>query len=351
MDRRRFVGCATAAGLSLGTAPAVLRSFAQTQKPAAAPNDIYALVDPELVPLLKALRQTDMGKLLSPPVLPAPAPQITEKRIPRAAGAPEVTILLLNAAPQGHKRPAFLHMHGGGFVAGTAAGDSRFLQTLAQQCGCVVVSVDYRLAPKTPFPGAIEDCYAALLWLYHNAESLGVDRNRIAVGGESAGGYYAAQLAIYARDRGEVPVLFQMLQYPALDDRTGSLQPDSPYTGQFIWTAEGNRLIWKALLGVPGGSDKAPSGASPARIANLHGLPPAFIGVGSIDLFAGECADYARRLIDAGVSTEFYVAPGAYHGFDRLVPSAAVSRQFTQLWTAALQRAFTRSESPGGNGA
>src|SRR4029077_17645569 len=145
-------------------------------------------------------------------------------------------------------------------------------QRTAQSCNCVVVSVEYRLAPETPFPGALEDNYTALRWLYANAETLGVDRNRIAIGGESAGGGHAAALAIAARDRKEVPVIFQLLIYPMLDDRTGSSRPVPPHIGEFIWTAQSNVFGWSSLLGVPAGSAKVPAGAVPARVEDLSGL-------------------------------------------------------------------------------
>ena len=343
MNRREFVKNVTATGFSFGAAPSLLLAAAQTKAPSITPQDAYALVDPELVPLLKSLHEIDMGKLLAPPPLPLPAPQLVERKVPGPAGAPEVGVIVVNVGRSGQKRPAFLHIHGGGFVAGTAMGDATLLQEIAQRCDCVVVSVDYRLAPKTLFPGALEDNYAALRWLYNNADSLGVERSRIAIGGESAGGYYAAQLAIYARDRKEIPIIFQMLFYPALDDRTGSSRIASPNSGQYIWTAEENRYIWAQLFGVPAGSEKVPANGSPARIADLSGLPPTFIAVGSIDLFAAEATEYSRRLIETGISTELHIFPGAYHGFDRLVPNAGVTKRFTQLWTAALQRAFAKA--------
>jgi acetyl esterase/lipase len=147
-------------------------------------------------------------------------------------------------------------------------------------------------------------------------------------------------LAIAARDRREIPILFQLLIYPALDDRTGSTRQVPPYIGQFVWNAASNRFAWTSFLGVPAGSPTVPAGAVPARVENLAGLPPAFIGVGALDLFVDEDVEYARRLINAGVPTELHVIPGAYHGFDLLVPDAAVSKRFSESWTVALRRAF-----------
>jgi len=270
----------------------------------------------------------------------APAPQPVYRRIPGPPGAPAVRIIVVDPAPGGKGRPAFLHTHGGGYVAGSAARFINFHQTIAQTCKCVVVSVEYRLAPETRFPGSLEDNYAALQWLYANADELGVDRKRIAVGGESAGGGHAAALAIAARDRKEIPIAFQLLIYPMLDDRTGSSRPVPPHIGSFIWTPECNVFGWTSLLGVPAGSSKVPTGSVPARVENLADLPPAFIVVGAIDLFVDEDVEYARRLISAGVPTELHVVPGAYHAYDLLVPNAAVTARFTDYWKAALKRAF-----------
>lgn len=215
-----------------------------------------------------------------------------------------------------------------------------FCQKLSRQLDCVVVNVDYRLSPDTPFPGPVEDNYAALRWLHDNAEALGVDGKRIAIMGESAGGGLAAMLAIAARDRGEVPVCYQVLIYPMLDDRTGSTRHVPPHIGTIGWDESGNRFGWSSFLGVPAGSPRVPEGAVPARVENLSGLPPAFIGVGSIDLFVDEDLVYARRLIDAAVPTTVDVVPGAYHGFDFIASEARVSRDFVAAWTGALGDAF-----------
>ncbi|HEU0113403.1 MAG TPA: alpha/beta hydrolase, partial [Thermomicrobiales bacterium] len=248
-------------------------------------------------------------------------------------------LFVVNASP-GSSKPAILHIHGGGFAFGSAVDAVPALQAEAQALDCVIVSVDYRLAPETPFPGSLEDNYAGLVWLHEHAAELGADPNRIALQGESAGGGHAAMLAIAARDRGGPPVVFQSLVYPMLDDRTGSTRTLPAYIGAFVWTPAFNRLGWTALLGVPAGSDNVPAGAVPARVADLAGLPPAWIGVGSVDLFVEEDVEYARRLILAGVPTELLVVPGAFHGFDAFAPDAAIGREFRLAQYAALARAF-----------
>jgi acetyl esterase/lipase len=352
LNRRDFVQRAVAAGIGLGTAPALfgtpaLQSPSSQQKASADP---YAMVDPELVPALKTITTKSFNKELLPaeraqgpwPPLPAPAPQPQERYIPGPTGNPKLRVVIIDPAPGTNNRPAFLHIHGGGYIAGCAAQFTTVLQTLAMTCNCLVVSVDYRLAPETPFPGALEDNYAALRWLYTNAESMGVDRTRIAVGGESAGGGHSAMLAIAARDRKEFPILFQMLVYPMLDDRTGSVRPVPRGIGEFVWNSTSNRFGWTSLLGVPAGSTQVPNGSVPARVSNLGELPPTFISVGALDLFVDEDIEYARRLIAAGVPTELHVVPGAFHGYDLLAPQAAVSRQFAESWKTALLRAYAK---------
>jgi triacylglycerol lipase len=236
-------------------------------------------------------------------------------------------------------RPAILHIHGGGYVLGSVATNHASNMLLAADVGAVVVSVDYRLAPETPAPGSVEDCYAALCWLHEQAGALGVDPARVAVRGESAGGGLAAALCLLARDRGGPAIAHQNLIYPMLDDRTCiTRQPD--HLGAFVWTPQANAFGWRSLLGQnPGAADVSPY-AAPARANDLSGLPPSFIAVGALDLFLVEDMDYARRLIEAGVATELHVYPGAYHGFD-VLPDAPASVRMKQDAAAALRSALT----------
>lgn len=273
-----------------------------------------------------------------PPLLPAPEVKLLTTPGPR--GAPDVPVELIGAEPTGRARPAILHIHGGGFVSGRARNLTAFCQQLSSEFDCVVVNVDYRLAPETPYPGAVEDNYAALAWLHRQAPRLGVDPGRIVVMGESAGGGHAAMLTLMARDRGEVPVRSQILLYPMLDDRTGSTRAPPSHVGTIGWDAAANRFGWESFLGGAAGGARVPAGASPARVADLAKLPPTFIGVGDIDLFVEENFDYARRLVLAGVPTELVVVPGAFHAFDFVAPEARVSRDFTGAWKAFLKTAF-----------
>jgi acetyl esterase/lipase len=309
------------------------------------------LIDPELLHALETLPPLD----LSPETLPAirtgivemnaryapPTPLLpeierSERLVPGPAGAPEVRVVI-HAPTSGEARAAYLHIHGGGYVMGTAAMSDIPNRLLAQELGCVVASVDYRLAPETRFPGNVEDCYAALKWLHAEAASLGVDATRIAIGGESAGGGLAAALALLARDRGEVPILHQQLIYPMIDDRPEA--ESHPHAGEFVWTRTQNRFGWSALLGrPPGGPDVSPYAAA-ARAESLEGLPPAFISVGALDLFLEQDLDYARRLTRAGIPVELHVYPGAFHGFD-MAAEARVAQIHARDQLAALKRAL-----------
>lgn len=275
-----------------------------------------------------------------PPVLPAPAPQIEMQRIKGIKGQPDVGIAIIGARRGGSPRPAILHIHGGGFIVGRPQDTFPASQKLAEELDCVVVEVDYRLSPETIFPGPLEDCHTALAWLHANAATLGVDPARIAIMGESAGGGLAAMLAIAARDRASVPICYQVLIYPMLDDRTGSTRRVPPFIGTIGWNEAGNVYGWSSLLGRPAGSASVPHGAVPARVADLSGLPPTFIGVGAIDLFVEEDIAYAQSLINAAVPTQLIVVPGAYHGFDFIVPASRAARTFTAAWKAELRAAF-----------
>ncbi len=226
-------------------------------------------------------------------------------------------------------KPAVLHLHGGGYVSGLAADNRHAMQELVLNHDCVAVTIEYRLAPETTFAGSLEDNYAALAWLYTNAVELGMDRTRIALKGESAGAGHAVALAIAARDRGEVPICFQVLVYPMLDDRMGSSVTASPYSGRFIWTPQANRFGWTSLPGIPTGSGVTPPNSVPARVEDYPGSRQPDRSR-SIGLFAREDLQFARRLLEAGVPTELPLVPGAFHGFDRSVPQAPLSIAFSQ---------------------
>lgn len=226
---------------------------------------------------------------------------------------------------------ALLWIHGGGYVIGTAAQDDRLCARFARAVGVPVVAIDYRLAPRYPYPAALEDCYAALTWV---SEMEGVDPAAIAIGGASAGGGLAAALALLARDRGTVAPLLQLLVYPMVDDRSSVLPENRDFR---LWNKHTNAIGWEAYLG---GADRAV--AVPARRADLTGVAPAWVGVGSLDPLYSECVTYADRLSIAGVPCALETVKGAFHGFDMVAPKAKVSREFFDSQCAALTEAFSR---------
>jgi acetyl esterase/lipase len=294
------------------------------------------LVDPQIIEMLdmpsldltpETLPEIRVNPMFTGELVPPPPFPVGEAFVPVEGGA-DVRLVVLNPPGERTDRGAVRHLHGGGLVVGTPESAVADKPHLALEHGCVVVSVDYRLAPETPFPGPQEDNYAALLWLAENAASLGVDPAKIVVMGESAGGGLAASLALMARDRGGPKLAGQLLIYPMLDWRTGG--PDDLYrnrhTGEFIWTREKNRFGWEALRGAYRPEDECKAWFSPALADDLSGLAPAYIATGALDLFLDEDLDYARRLIDCGVQTELHVYPGAIHAFE-MVPGTGLAEQ------------------------
>ena len=317
-------------------------------------RDPYAAVDPQMLDDLRRLgppvTATDAtiaayrrrpGSRPAHPLPPSPvaALPLSTVMVPGLPGEPAVKTVQFDGAPGRKGRGAIVWIHGGGYIAG-AAGIPIALKEAAQAHGWLVVSVDYRLAPEARLNASLADTYAALRWVHGQADTLGVDRSRIAVGGASAGGGHAAMLALAARDRGRIPLAYQVLIYPMLDDRTGSSRPARAGTGDFVWTAAANRYGWSSLLGVAAGSDAVPPRTVPARRSDLAGLPPAFIGVGTLDLFLDEDIAYAGALTAAGVPVDLAVVPGAFHAFDNIAATARASRAFTARWIAGLTAAL-----------
>ncbi|BBZ01283.1 esterase [Mycolicibacterium chitae] len=232
----------------------------------------------------------------------------------------------------GPPAPAMLWIHGGGYVLGTAAQDDVLCRKFARQLGITVAAPEYGLAPEHPYPHALEECYSALLWL---ASLPSVDPNRIVIAGGSAGGGLAAQLAFLARDRGEITPVAQHLVYPMLDDRSAS----GHNPGFRLWDHRSNVFGWDAYL-----ADADPEQVVPARRTDLAGLPPAWIGVGTLDLFHDEDIEYAQRLNDAGVPAELDVVDGAFHGFDQIAEKTLVARDFFDRQCEFLRGRFTEKQ-------
>ncbi len=250
----------------------------------------------------------------------APGVKIEERR----EGDIHVRIYRPQGGPSG---AGLLWMHGGGLIIGSPVMDDLRCSTFASELGLMVVSVYYRLAPEHPFPAAIDDCAAAWRWLQNSADELGVDANRVVIGGESAGGGLAACLAQRLHDEGGVQPLGQLLVYPMLDDRTAARR-ELDRAGYRVWNNRSNRAGWSSYLGgEPGGSEPQPYAVA-ARRQDLSGLPPAWVGVGLLDLFLEENREYVGRLQQAGVQAALVEVPGAPHGFTPFAPNAPITLAF-----------------------
>jgi acetyl esterase/lipase len=261
-----------------------------------------------------------------------------EDRVAPGPGG-DVPVRLHRPADAQGTLPALLWIHGGGMMFGTLDQEDLACDGLAEAVGCVVASVDYRLAPEHPHPAPVEDCYAALVWLAGQAGELGVDAARIAVGGASAGGGLAAGTVLMARDRGGPQPAFQLLMYPMLDDRDATASTRE-FTGILSWSREHNVCGWRALLGERSGGEDVDHYAAPARAADLSGLPPTLIQVGELEVFRDEDVDYAIRLLRAGVPTELHVYPGAFHAWDLVAPQARQSLRMLDERLEALRGAL-----------
>jgi triacylglycerol lipase len=250
-------------------------------------------------------------------------------------GDPDISVRVSRPTGTTGPLPCVYSMHGGGYVMGSPAMDDQVFGELIPALGFVGVSVDYRLAPETPYPGPLEDCYRGLTWTVEHADELGIDLTRLGVMGISAGGGLAAALALLARDRGEISLAFQLLDCPMLDDR--QITPSSQVDGVPVWSRESNTFGWTSYLGDLYGTDDVPYTAAPARAVDLSGLPPAFVSVGAVDGFRDEDVDYATRLNQAGVPTELHVYPGGCHAF-QIAADAPITKQWRHNLGAWLGR-------------
>jgi acetyl esterase/lipase len=239
-------------------------------------------------------------------------------------GDPEVKVRVHRPKGVSGPLPCLYSMHGGGYVIGSYDMDNALFAELCPRVGMVGVSVDYRLAPETPYPGPLEDCYRGLEWTFEHADELGIDPSYVGVGGLSAGGGLAAALALLVRDRGELSLHFQLLNCPMLDDRQATVS--SQLNDLPVWSKVSNEFGWRSYLGGLYGTDAIPHTASPARAIELSGLPPAFVSVGSVDGFLDEDVDYALRLNHDDVPCELHVYPGAPHGY-QIAANSRIAQQ------------------------
>jgi acetyl esterase/lipase len=249
---------------------------------------------------------------------------LEQRSVPGPDGAPDIALLICRPTAATAPTGAVYHIHGGGMIIGNSRIGMPEMLDSAEEFGLAVVSVEYRLAPETPHPGPVEDCYAGLVWTAEHADELGIDPGRLMVGGASAGGGLSAAVALLARDRGGPALLGQILMCPMLDDRN-----DTPSARQMaglgVWDSGANATGWTALLGDARGTEAVSPYAAPARAGDLSGLPPAYIDVGSAETFRDEDIAYAARIWQAGGRAELHVWPGGFHGFEGMAPQAALS--------------------------
>ena len=289
------------------------------------------LIDPELRPRYRMFPTLPYHRLSWRPALRAllralghsrPVSGVSVETHP--AGAAQVR---LYRPEKGATGAGLLWLHGGGYIVGGASQDDRRCSLFACEQGLIVVSVDYRLAPEHPFPAALTDAHAGWGWLQAHAAELSLDPRRVVLAGESAGGGLAACLAQRLYDEGGVQPAAQLLFYPMLDDCTAA-RPDLDAVNHPAWNNRSNRAGWSAYLGQSAGEAMTPAYAVAARRVDLSGLPPAWIGVGELDLFYDENRCYAEGLQEAGVSCELVVVPGAPHAFPVVAPDASASQAF-----------------------
>ena len=302
---------------------------AATNQHQTAAVDVRQLLDPELEPILGAFELPTFDADTIAAVRSSAFPEQglsdavvrTDYEVPSSVtGDPPVPVRVHRPAGATGRLPAIFTIHGGGYVIGSYVMDDALLDRWCPKLGVVGVSVEYRLAPETPYPGPIDDCYSALRWAHANADQLGIDPTFIGTYGISAGGGLAAALGLLARDRGEVPLAFQLLDCPMLDDRQTTRSIGA--SGLYVWSAASNDFGWRSYLGARFGTDDVPPYAAAARATDLAGLPPSCVVVGSIDGFRDEDVEFAQRLNQTGVPCELHVIAGLPHAY-QLAPHAA----------------------------
>lgn len=300
-------------------------------------------VDPELVEALSVYDHRDLGAHNVTTVVVPGAPGPLSSDVTRSdwviPGDPDVSVRIHRPSHATGPLPCLVSMHAGGYVVGDPTMDDHLLDHWCRTLGIVAVSVDYRLAPAHCYPAPLMDCYAALTWIYEQADLHRIDRARIGVHGIGAGGGLAAALAGVARDHRDIPLAFQLLDSPMLDDRQQT--PSSRRDDLLVWSAQSNEFGWRAYLGDLYGSEDLPVYAAAARNTRLRGLPPCFISVGALDGFHDEDVDYATRLNHAGVPTELHVYPRTPHGY-RVAVTSDVARRAERDQTDWLRRQLTR---------
>lgn len=288
------------------------------------------------IPDIVARRATLEAVFASMPAPEFPGVAKEDRTVPGPEGDPDITVRVYRPVGATGTLPGIYFIHGGGMVLGDIDGEDATACTLCEAVGAVVVSVEYRLAPEHPHPAPVEDCYAGLRWTAEHADELGIDPARLAIVGGSAGGGLALGTALLARDRGGPALCFMMPIYPMIDD-THTTASSHEITDIGIWDRAGNIEAWDWYLG----GKPADQYAAPTRAEDVSGLPPAYIDVGTVDLFRDEDIAFAQRLMAAGVPCELHVNPGSYHASEVFAPDAALSQRIWATRIDALKRALT----------
>ncbi|MGM0930543.1 MAG: alpha/beta hydrolase [Actinomycetota bacterium] len=311
--------------------------------------------DPEVqafVPYAPAIDLTDIAatrEMLSaatadlPPYEPHAEVRVMHLEADGSAGAPPVDLFSVtpSSAAVGNKLPALFWFHGGGFVLGDARESLPFLESVVRATGAAAFSIQYSLAPEARYPAPIDEGMAALTWIRNNSQSLGVDPERIAVGGQSAGGANAAGLVLRVRDEGLPGFIFQLLDIPVTDDAVQS-ESATAYSDGLVWNTRNALLSWQAYLGDDSGD--TPAYAAPMRAESLQGMPPTFITVNQFDPLRDEGIEFAQRLAQASVPTELHMYAGTFHGSSGIAAAASVSQRQNADLVLAIKRAFEGNE-------
>jgi acetyl esterase/lipase len=282
-------------------------------------------------------RRTALSGMLAALEVP-PHDNVTseDRAVPGPEGDPDISVRIYRPVDATGVLPGIYYIHGGGMVLGDIEGEDANAALLSEHVGAVVVSVEYRLSPEHPHPAPVEDCYAGLVWTAANAAELGFDPDRLAIYGGSAGGGLALGTALLARDRGGPALAFMMPIYPMIDD-TNTTPSSQEITDIGIWDRAGNIEAWAWYLG----GKEADQYAAPTRAQDVAGLPPAFIDVGTVDLFRDEDIAFAQRLMQAGVPCELHISAGSYHASETFALDAPLSKRIWARRIDALRRALT----------
>lgn len=309
--------------------------------------DFISRVNPELreglitTPVIQLPDDLVMARQMPiPPTWNSKFVQITERFVSGGDGQEMLVKIYEPAQRDQTKLPAVLWIHGGGYVLGHPNGEDSLCENFVEAVNCTVISPDYRLAPEHPYPAAIEDCYATLVWMTNSAEELNIDLTRIAIGGGSAGGGLTAALALMARDKGGPAICFQMPLYPMIDDRNITFSSTEIGDKQAVWYTSNNLVAWSMYLGEHANGETSPY-AAPTRAEDMSELPPTYTCVGQLDPFRDETIDYVTRLAQAGVAVEFHLYPGCFHAFEHIVPNAEISQRAKNEYINALKGALS----------